>query len=132
MGSADASPGNVRPLRRVRVLVAARDRRFVAAAMFVLTRRGFLVESARPADVLATVERTAPDVVVLDGSEALASAGRIAAAVEGDYPGTSVVLVSENRHHATSTLPKWKAFARLIEEIERRYGTAPPRAQEAM
>ncbi len=132
MGSADASSGNVRPLRRVRVLVAARDRRFVAAARFVLTRRGFLVDSTRPADVLATVERTAPHVVVLDGSDALASAGRIAAAVEGDYPDTSVVLVSENDHHATSTLPKWKAFGRLIEEIERLYGTPPPTAQEVV
>jgi chemotaxis response regulator CheB len=131
MGPPDPSSGNVRALRRVRVLVAARDRRFVAAAMFVLTRRGFLVEATRPSDVLATVQRTAPDVVVLDGSGALASAGRIAAAVEGEYPGTSVVLVSENHHHAASTLPKWKAFARLIEEIEGLYGI-PPSAREAI
>jgi DNA-binding NtrC family response regulator len=131
MGPADASSGNVRALRRVRVLIAARDRRFVTAATFVLTRRGFLVDSAKAGDVLATVERTAPDVVVLDGSDALASAGRIAAAVEGEYPGTSVVLVSENHHHATSTLPKWKAFARLIEEIEGLYGI-PPSARKAI
>ena len=131
MGPADTSSGNVRALRRVRVLVAARDRRFVAAATFVLTRRGFLVDSAKAEDVLATVERTGPHVVVLDGSDALARAGRIAAAVEGEYPGTSVVLVSENHHHATSTLPKWKAFARLIEEIEGLYGI-PPSARKAI
>ena len=131
MGPADASSGNVRALRRVRVLVAARDRRFVTAATFVLTRHGFLVDSAKAEDVLATVERTAPHVVVLDGSDALASAGRIAAAVEGEYPGTSVVLVSENHHHARSTLPKWKAFARLIEEIEGLYGI-PPSARKAI
>ncbi len=131
MGSPDLVE-NVRPLRRVRVLVAARDRRFVAAATFVLTRRGFLVDSAKPADVLATVARTAPNVVVLDGSDALSRAGRIAAAVEGDFPTTQVVLVSENHDHASGTLPKWKAFARLIDEIESRFGTPPRTAEEAV
>jgi hypothetical protein len=126
MGSAEpAIHLRVRALRRVRVLVGARDRRFIAAATFVLTRRGFAVESAEPGDVLAHVERTAPNVVVLDGTEALARAGRTAAAIEGDYPGTCVLLVSENDHDVKSALPKWDAFAHLIGEIERVYGAMP-------
>ena len=126
MGSAEhAIFSRVRPLRRVRVLVGADDPRFVAAATFVLTRRGFDVESAKPADVLASVERAAPDIVVLDGTDALARAGRTAAAIEGEHRATRVLLVSENDHDVKAALPKWDSFARLIAEIERIYGATP-------
>ena len=129
MGSADPAVRSLRPLRRVRVLVGARDRRFVAAATFVLTRQGFDVDSAKPADVLAKVERTAPNVVVLDGTDGFARAGRTAAAIEGEYPGTRVLLVSENDHEVKAALPKWDAFAHMIAAIERVYGAMPPAAE---
>ena len=72
---------NVRPLHRVRVLVASGDQRFVRVAGFLLERSGFLVTALHNVDhMLGAVDRHAPHVVVLDGSDSLAASSRSAAA----------------------------------------------------
>jgi FixJ family two-component response regulator len=89
---------NVRPLRRARVLVVSRDRRFLQSTGFVLARNGFLVErSERFADVPALVDRYRPTAVVIDVSDSISTAMKVVAALEGASPQTRVVVVSEPR-----------------------------------
>jgi hypothetical protein len=115
--------GNVRALRRLRVLVAARDRRFLRVAGFLLARRGFEVESTRrPRDVLEIVGRRPPDIVILDGSGSLAEAARSVAVLEAVCPHVTVVVVSdETPPPATANLrifPKWTSFEQLALNLE--------------
>jgi DNA-binding NtrC family response regulator len=110
---------NVRALRRLRVLVAARDRRFLRVAGFLLARGGFDVESTRhPRDLVRVVDRQPPDIVILDGSESLADAGRGVAAIEALHPHVTVIVVSDEGD-ADSTVnlrvfDKWKSFEQLV------------------
>ena len=72
---------NVRSLRPLRVLVAARDERFNRVAGFLLARRGFDVEILRrPSAVLDTVSPTGIDVVIVDASDSVSDAARAVAA----------------------------------------------------
>jgi DNA-binding NtrC family response regulator len=122
METAGVNLDNVRVLRRLRVLVAARDRRFLRVAGFLLARGGFEVESTpRPRDLLQVVERKPPDIVILDASEALADAALCVAAVEALYPHVTVLVVSDD-DAAASTLnlqvyDKWKSFERLVKGL---------------
>ena len=86
---------NVRPLRPLRVLVAARDARFNRVAGFLLARRGFEVEIlCRPSAVLDTVSRTGIDVVIVDASDSVSDAARAVAALEALHPHITVVVVA--------------------------------------
>lgn len=97
-GATTRRSSNVRPLRRPRVLVVSRDRRFLRSAGFVLARNGFLVErSERFADVPALVDRYKPTAVVIDVSDSISTAMKVVAALEGGSPQTRVVVVSEPR-----------------------------------
>ena len=105
--------------------MAARDRRFLRAAAFLLARSGFLVEiTRRPAELLAFVERQAPDVVIFDASESLAAAARMVAALEALSPQVRVLIVSEEsadpHSAALRVLSKWQMEA-LVGEVERAY-----------
>jgi DNA-binding NtrC family response regulator len=122
---------NVRALRRLRVLVAARDRRFLRVAGFLLARGGFEVEStARPRDLLRVVERQPPDIVILDGSESLVEAARCAAAFEALYPHVTVIVVSDDGASASSVnlrvFDKWKSFERLVLDLRAMHFGSPP------
>jgi len=118
---------NVEPLRPIRVLVSSHDRRFLAAAAFLLARRRFWVESVRGREaLLARVEATGVDVVVLDATDSVAAAARVAGAIEGRHPRTRVILLTEDATEpagALRILPKWGALERLGEEIVHAYGS---------
>ena len=118
---------NVHSLRGVRVLVAARDARFVRATTFLLGRHGFVVDSTtNPGDFLDVAERTAPNVVVLDASASLGRAARTALAIQGLLPRTQVLLVYEEvpRSSAYPAFGKWTSLEPLIDHIERLHGRA--------
>jgi DNA-binding NtrC family response regulator len=131
MPGTDLPLDNVRALHRVRVLVVSGDQRFVRVAGFLLARSGFEVEALNRADrVLGAVDRHAPHVVILDGSESLASSSRSAAAIEALHPDVRVIVVSENGangshslHASPAHFPKWASMTELVGEVERTYLT---------
>ena len=120
---------NVRALHPVRVLVASGDRRFVRIAGFLLERRGFLVSAVRGVDhVLGAVDRHAPHVVILDGSESPGGSSRSAATIEALHPGVRVIVVADNGSNgdrATDVswphFPKWTSMSELVGQVERTY-----------
>jgi DNA-binding NtrC family response regulator len=124
MSQPHADTGKVQALHRLHVLVAARDRRFQRMAGFLLLRAGFELSVLRKAgDVLATIERERPDVVILDGTRSLSEAARTAAVIEALHPHTTVVLVAEDDHFSEVTNlrvhPKWDSFHMLVQGLER-------------
>jgi DNA-binding NtrC family response regulator len=119
MENAGVNLDNVRALRRLRVLVATRDRRFLRVAGFLLARGEFDVESsARPRDLLQVIERQPPDIVILDASESLAEAARCVAAAEALHPHITVLVVSDNGAAASTVnlrvVDKWKSFEQVV------------------
>jgi hypothetical protein len=119
---------NVRPLHRVRVLVASGDQRFVRMAAFLLERSGFLVTALHNVDhMLGAVDRHAPHVVVLDGSDSLAASSRSAAAIEALHPGVRVIVVAENGNgfqpgdDSPSQFPKRSSMTELVADVGRSY-----------
>lgn len=117
----------VRRLRRIRVLLLSRDRRFLQVAGFLLRRRGLSVETApNPERALELVERHAPDVVVIDQNGPISEIARSLGGIEALCPSVAVVLVSEQEEDAPALrsfrlLPKWGAAGRLAAEVERAY-----------
>jgi len=114
---------NVRPLRPLRVLVAARDARFNRAAGFLLARRGFDVEVLRrPSALLDTVSRTGIDVVIVDASDSVSDTARAVAALEALHPHTTVVVVADDPAEgdggALRVLPKWTSLETLVANLE--------------
>ena len=124
MSEATTGGGKVRPLHRIRVLVAGRDPHFIRVATFLLERHGFLVTTARrPADALGLIERHRANVVVVDTTSSVASAARLVAAIEALYPLVGALAVGEDasdRMPSFRVLPRWD-FALLVEEVERTY-----------
>lgn len=123
METAGVDIGNVRALRRLRVLVAARDRRFLRVAGFLLLRSGFDVESTpRPRDVLQLVDRYAPDIVIVDASESLADVARSVAVLEALYPHITVIAVSDEGASPPAAklrvFAKWTSFEQLVLDLE--------------
>lgn len=135
MENAGVNLDNVRALRRLRVLVATRDRRFLRVAGFLLARGEFDVESsARPRDLLQVIERQPPDIVILDASESLAEAARCVAAAEALHPHITVLVVSDNGAAASTVnlrvVDKWKSFEQVVVGLRElhfsRMAVAPP------
>jgi DNA-binding NtrC family response regulator len=124
MSEAPPDLGNVQAIHRLHVLVAAQDRRFQRMAGFLLARAGLKVSVLRKvSDVLPTVERNRPDVVILDATGSLSEAARTVAVVEALHAGTTVVLVAEDDHIPEVTNlhvhPKWDSFDELAANLER-------------
>lgn len=114
---------NVRSLRPLRVLVAARDGRFNRVAGFLLARRGFEVEILRrPSAMLDAVSRTGIDVVIVDASDSVSDTARTAAALEALHPHITVVVVAEDPADADGgalrVLPKWTSLESLVANLE--------------
>jgi len=114
---------NVRSLRPLRVLVAARDARFGRVAGFLLARRGFDVEILhRPSKVLDAVSRTGVDVVIVDASDSVSEAARTVAALEALHPHLTVVVVADDPADAGGAtlriLPKWTSLETLVLNLE--------------
>jgi PleD family two-component response regulator len=127
--AASTSAANVRRLRRVKVLLAGRDRTYLSLIRLLLSRRDFLVTStSAPSKLLKAAELDQPDVVLLDGTGALADAARLACAVEAREPRVRVVVVVEEdqpKLRYLRVLPKWCPLDRLVDEIERAYARDP-------
>ena len=114
---------NVRSLRPLRVLVAARDGRFNRVAGLLLARRGFEVEILRrPSAVLDAVSRTGIDVVIVDASDSVSDTARTAAALEALHPHITVVVVADDPADADGgalgVLPKWTSLESLVANLE--------------
>jgi DNA-binding NtrC family response regulator len=114
---------NVVPLRS-RVVLAARDRRFLRVTSFLLAREGFLVNSTRRLeDLLEMVQRHRPDVVILDGMDSLTMTARALAEIEALPYSVAVLVVAEVPEASSPTslrlLHKWTSFERLVQEVER-------------
>ena len=113
----------LRRLHPVRVLLASRDPRFLGVTGFLLERSGFAVTTTRKLNgLLELVESRRANVVVVDGSDAVTAATRVAARIKARRPGVGVVLVDEDSEVRGSgnsrLLPKWAPFETLASEIE--------------
>jgi DNA-binding NtrC family response regulator len=114
---------NVVPFR-CRVVLAARDRRFLRVTSFLLAREGFLVDTTRKLeDLLGMVQRHRPDVVILDGMDSLTMTARALAEIEALPYSVAVLVVAEIPEASSPTsvrlLHKWTSFDRLLNEVER-------------
>jgi PleD family two-component response regulator len=115
--------GNVRPLRPLRVLVAARDARFGRVAGFLLARRGFDVEILhRPSQVLDAVSRTGTDVVIVDASDSFSETARSVGTLEALHPHLTVIVVADDPAEADGAtfrvLPKWTSLETLVLNLQ--------------
>jgi DNA-binding NtrC family response regulator len=124
MSDPQREKGKVQALHRLHVLVVAHDRRFQRMAGFFLERAGLDVSAHRKvSDALAAIERSRPDVVIIDGTASLSEAARTAAVIEAVHPTTTVLIVAEDAHTpAVANLrvhPKWEAFDELAARVER-------------
>lgn len=124
MGRVSLDRRNVRALHPLRVLLAARDRRFVNVAGFLLERGGYSVLSTRrPRDVVGLVERHRPDVVILDGSTSLTDAARLAGVIGALHPHVTVVIAAEDGFvpsvEGIHVFSKWDSLGELVANIER-------------
>lgn len=109
---------------RCRVVLAARDRRFLRVTSFLLAREGFLVNSTRKLeDLLGLVQRHRPDVVILDGMDSLTMAARALAEIEALPYSVAVLVVAEvpeaSSPRTVRLLHKWTSFDELLQEVER-------------
>jgi PleD family two-component response regulator len=114
---------NVRPLRPLRVLVAASDARFGRVAGFLLARRGYEVEILRrPSTVLDAVSRSSVDVVIVDATDSISQTARWIAALEALHPHLTIVVVADDPSQADGgnlrILPKWTSLENLILNLE--------------
>jgi ActR/RegA family two-component response regulator len=122
---------NVRSIQPIQVLIASRDARYLKLVSFLLERRGFVVELTRKlSELIDTVDRSQPNVVVLDASGWLDPAARRIAALEVLYPNLRVIAVSEDSAASSlggiSILDKWGPIDELQHEVELAYLLAPP------
>jgi DNA-binding NtrC family response regulator len=125
---------SVEPTRRIRIVLAARDRRFLRVTSFLLAREGFLVDSTRKLeDLLDMVQRHRPDVVILDGMDSLAKTARAIAGIEAIPYSVAVLVVAEapevSSPRSVRLLHKWTSFDRLVHEVERLSGDAPGKGE---
>lgn len=125
MSRLSVESGNVRALHQIRLLLVGRDPLFVKVVGFLFTRHGFAVATTRkPGEALELVARHRANVVILDASESLASAARLAAAIEALHPSVGFVAVAADgastRMANFRVFAKWD-FALLVEEVERLY-----------
>lgn len=117
---------SVRPLHRIKVLVAARDPVFLNAATLIFRRRGFLVDAARqPTDVVARASADVPHVVVLDATGSLGWATRAASVIRASSPRVAFVLIAEGldepARRRLGILDKGRPLEELSVQVERAY-----------
>lgn len=123
MSSGELSPPVTRAVRRPRVLLVARDRRYRAVASTLLSQRGNTVLDCRwGEDVAEVAARERIDVVLFDASASLTATARDAARLAALEPAIGIVAVSEEAQPglaALPVLPKWTAFDEVLAAIER-------------
>jgi len=116
--------GNVRALQPARVALAARDKRFLKVASFLLARRGYRVSQApTDAELMRLADKQPFDVVVLDASTSLSSSLRTAAALSAVHPNVHILLATEHSAVAADTtyqqFDKWRDLGALPDEVAR-------------
>ena len=108
--------------KALRIVVSTRDRHFRRVAEFLLTRQGMSAEFERDTDAAVELaERTRPDVVLLDGSQSLASVARGLNRLSVLDPSIRVVVVGDEVFETPKTLsvlPKWGSFAEILAAIQ--------------
>ena len=108
--------------KALRIVVSTRDRHFRRVAEFLLTRQGMRAEFERDTDAAVELaERTRPDVVLLDGSQSLASVARGLNRLSLLDPSIRVVVVGDEVFETPKTLsvlPKWGSFAEILAAIQ--------------
>jgi len=117
-----AGEAKVHRLQPLRVLLSSRDRRFVRVTSFLLSRKGYTVAEAAPAEAVDAAARHRADVVLLEDGESRASAAKYAAALAAlaSRPGVLVVTEERARHSwpGMRTVEKWAPLEALVHEIE--------------
>ena len=121
-----APASSLRELARIRVLLVARDRRFLRVAGAFLFAEGHAVEaSERPSELLELVHRLHTDVAVIDASGSLGEAARAAASLQALPSAVAAVLVADRERTSPATglslLPKWGRLEELAARIEEAY-----------
>jgi len=104
------------------VLLGTGDVRFLKLARFLLTHNHFDVQvTKRIVNAATLVERSRPDVVVIDASDSLGDAARAVAAIEALHPHVGVVVVCDGEPPRWTTglkvTEKWEALETLPEDI---------------
>ena len=113
-------------LRRLHVVLAGADRRFLRVAAFLLARRGHLVTTAAtPEEARDVLSLHGADAVVMDGGPSPRSAVDVVGEIETLYPGVGVILVLDGHHQAEVPVPegshvlsKWKSARTLAHAVE--------------
>src|SRR4051812_10633766 len=107
--------GTVTRLRATRVLVAGSDRRYLRAALAVLSQNGCAAYTIEKASELRdAADRFRPDVIVVDATGAVGRTVRIAAALDASEPDIEVVLVADGADAGRcGAQPKWEALEDL-------------------
>ena len=124
--SSDEAAGRFERARPARVLVVGRDRRFLMFATAELARLGYYtIACDRPSQIVELVDTRDLSVVVVDGSEYLASICRSMASIDRLSNPVGLVTVAEDSMISPLTssriLPKWASLGTLHVEVERAY-----------
>jgi hypothetical protein len=121
----------------VRVVLVGRDRHFLHVAGAFIEQSGYHVSATdRPCELIETINRVGATVVVVDGSDYLATAVPSMSAMNDTQKPVGIVTVAEARALSPLTnpgvLPKWGSFMRLIREIERAHNERPAALQASL
>ena len=120
--SAQDRSASVHRLQPLRVLLSARDRRWVRVTSFLLSRHGYDVTLASPGKLLEAAERERADVILLESPDSRVAAARNIGALQAlpAAPGVLVVFGDgdEDRWPGLLGIKKWSSIDLLAAEIE--------------
>jgi CheY-like chemotaxis protein len=112
----------IRRLHPLRVLLAARDRRFIRVTSFLLERRGYDVIQESGRAIAEAVTRCRADVVLLEADMSRASTARTLTALEAlpTPPGVIAIYSDEGVEHlpGVTSLSKWAPIEELQQRID--------------
>ena len=113
---------NIRRLHPLRVLLAARDRKFIRVTSFLLERRGYDVIQENGKAIAEAVTRCRADVVLLEADMSRASTARTLTALEAlpTPPGVVAIYSGEGAEHlpGVTSLSKWAPIEELQQRID--------------
>lgn len=120
-GMDEARP-KIRRLHPLRVLLAARDRRFIRVTSFLLERRGYDVIQENGKAIAEAVIRSRADVVLLEADMSRASTARTLTALEAlpTPPGVVAIYSGQGAEHlpGVTSLSKWAPIEELQQRID--------------
>ena len=118
----DEARPKIRRLHPLRVLLAARDRRFIRVTSFLLERRGYDVIQENGKAIVEAVIRSRADVVLLEADMSRASTARTLTALEAlpTPPGVVAIYSGEGAEHlpGVTSLSKWAPIEELQQRID--------------